>query len=205
MEVFLFPLVNVSLFPKTTKPLNIFEPRYLEMVRRSIETGTPIAIGFIEDPTLVGPVKPGDKVSFVREVAGYGLAQIVEERTNGTLLIFLQGQGKIKLQEVVDSGEGFIVCRAQLLPELVKVKTEMNKYLSSLQKILVRWINTHIPDPSQREIFMRNLSGPEEVVGAFAAYLVRDYDLQQMILEFNDINDKIEFLHRLVESNEITT
>ena len=96
MDVFLFPLVNVTLFPKTTKPLNIFEPRYLEMVRDAVSTNTPIALGFIEDPTLVYQVKPGEKVSFVRDVVGYGQPQIVEERSNGTLLIFLQGVGKMR-------------------------------------------------------------------------------------------------------------
>jgi ATP-dependent Lon protease len=37
-----------------------------------------------------------------------------------------------------------------------------------------------------------------------ADYLIRDYDLQQMVLEYNDINEKISFLYRLIESNELT-
>ena len=31
-EIPVFPLSNFIIFPKTTVPLNIFEPRYLEMV-----------------------------------------------------------------------------------------------------------------------------------------------------------------------------
>ncbi|MNL83486.1 hypothetical protein D3C87_2111510 [compost metagenome] len=67
-----------------------------------------------------------------------------------------------------------------------------------------RWIQTHIPDANQRDIFMRNVTRPEEVVGSFASYLVRDYDLQQIVLEYDDINEKIRFLQRLMESNELT-
>lgn len=204
MDVFLFPLVNVTLFPKTTKPLNIFETRYIEMVRDSISTQTPVAIGFIEDPARVYNVKAGEKVDFVRQVVGYGIPQIIEERGNGTLLVFIQGIGKAKLGRVKASTTSYIVCEAEALPERVEVDQGLRTSVHSLNKILARWIQTHIPDQMQREIFMRNMSGPEEIVGAFASYLIRDYDLQQMTLEFDDINKKIEFLYRLAESNEIT-
>lgn len=205
MEVFLFPLVNVTLFPRTTKPLNIFEPRYLSMIKDAIAMQKPIAIGFIEDPSKVENVQPGDRVNFVREVAGFGVPQIIEERLNGTLLVFLHGHGKVKLREVKDVSRNYIICEAEIIPETDQVRPELIQALNALTKILTRWIHTHIPDPTQREVFMNNVIHPEEIVGAFSSYLVRDYDLQQMVLEFNNINDKIEFLFRLTESNELTT
>ncbi|MEK2690518.1 LON peptidase substrate-binding domain-containing protein [Bdellovibrio sp. GT3] len=205
MEVFLFPLVNVTLFPHTTKPLNIFEPRYLTMVKNAVAHNKPIAMGFIEDPSKVGPVSPGEPVPFVREIAGYGYAQIIEERVNGTLLVFLQGQGKLRLKHTVDHKTPYIVCEADIIPEQTLVDPQHLVRLQGLHKVLIRWIHTHIPDPAQRDMFLRNMNLPEEVVGSFASYMVRDYDLQQMVLEINDINEKVDFLHRLTESNELTT
>lgn len=205
MEVFVFPLVNVTLFPRTTKPLNIFEPRYLTMIKDAVQQKAPIALAYIEDPSKVAPVPVGEKIPFVREIAGYGYAQIIEERVNGTLLVFLQGQGKVRLGKVLDRGEPYMVCEAEIIPEITVVEEPQKAQLHSLQKILTRWIHTHIPDPAQRDLFMRNVHQSEEVVGAFASYMVRDYDLQQMVLEFDDINDKVGFLHRLMESNELTT
>lgn len=204
MEVFLFPLVNVTLFPSTTKPLHIFEPRYLEMVHQSIESSTPIAIGYIEDPTQVVNVQAGEVVPFVREVAGYGHPQIVEERINGSLLIFLRGQGKARLGAVKHMKTPYIVCEASEIPENNVVETDQLKTLENLHRVLLRWVDKHIPDQIQREIFVKSLSGAVETVGAFAAYMIRDYDLQQMVLEYNDINEKIDFLHRLFESGELT-
>ena len=204
MEVFLFPLVNVSLFPRTTKPLNVFEPRYLEMVRAAADQKIPIAVGFIEDPSQVGPVKPGEMVGYVRPIAGYGFAQIVEERLNGTLLIFLQGTGKLRLGKVLDRGTPYMVLEAEVIEEKWNVSDQSKTQLEHLLKILTRWIDGHIPDAQQQEVFMRGLAGPAEIVGSFCSYLVRDYDLQQMALELNDINEKIQFLHRLTESNELS-
>jgi len=205
MEVFVFPLVNVTLFPRTTKPLNIFEPRYLTMIKDAIAAKSPIALAYIEDPSKVAPVRPGDAIPFVREIAGYGYAQIVEERVNGTLLVFLQGQGKLRLGKVLDRGTPYMICEGEVIPEQVIVDPQHKTQLQSLQKILTRWIHTHIPDPAQRDLFMRNVHQAEEIVGSFASYMVRDYDLQQMVLEFDNINEKVGFLHRLMESNELTT
>lgn len=204
MEVFLFPLVNVTLFPRTTKPLNVFEPRYLSMIKEAAATKTPIALGYIEDPAKVAPVRAGETVPFVREIAGYGYAQIIEERLNGTLLVFLQGQGKLRLGKVLDRGTPYIICESSIIPEKTIVEPSQRSKLVSLEKILIRWVHTHISDSHQQDIFMRNLVHPEEVVGAFASYLVRDYDLQHLVLEYNDINEKVQFLHRLMESNELT-
>lgn len=204
MEVFLFPLVNVTLFPRTTKPLNVFEPRYTLMVRESLQTQTPIAVAFIDDSRAIGTPVVGEQISFVRPVVGYGQAQIIEERTNGTMLIFLQGKGKARLGVVKESAQGYIVCEAEIITENLVVDAAELAKLNDLQKILTRWIRTHIPDLGQQELFLKNVAGPEEVLGAFGSYLVKDYDLQQMVLEFDDINDKIRFLYRLVESAEVT-
>ncbi|MBX3041589.1 MAG: LON peptidase substrate-binding domain-containing protein [Bdellovibrionaceae bacterium] len=204
MDVYLFPLVNVTLFPRTTKPLNIFEARYLEMVRDAVSTKTPIALGFIEDPSAMTEVKPGQVVPYVRSVAGYGVPQILEERSNGTMLIFINGTGKCRLGPVKNSGTPYLVCEAEEIQEDLSLDPTLHSQIQSLNKILARWITTHIPDAAQRDLFLKNLSGPEEIVGAFAAYLIRDYDLQQMVLEFDSLSEKIRFIHRLAESSEIT-
>lgn len=205
MDVYLFPLVNVCLFPGTTKPLNIFEPRYLQMVRDAIATGTPIALGFIENIESVKPHKVGEKLSYVREVAGYGTPTIVQERLNGTLLIFIQAEGKLRLGQLKSTETPYLVVEGEIIKEEMNLSDESSKYVNTLNHILARWIQTHIPDPEQKNLFLSSLRGPQEIVGAFATYLVRDYDVQQMLLEMNDINDKIKTLYRLVESNEVIT
>ena len=41
-----FPINNFIIFPKTTVPLNIFEPRYIEMIDHSMKTNK--LIGMIQ-------------------------------------------------------------------------------------------------------------------------------------------------------------
>ena len=48
VEVSVFPLTRVTLFPQTTKPLNIFEPRYIEMIEDALKHDRLIALVFAE-------------------------------------------------------------------------------------------------------------------------------------------------------------
>ena len=43
-KIAIFPLSNFIIFPKTTVPLNIFEPRYIEMVDDSMKNSRMIGM-----------------------------------------------------------------------------------------------------------------------------------------------------------------
>lgn len=195
MKCFVFPLTHANLFPMTTKPLNIFEPRYLQMVEDSFLSQTPIALAYVPEN--------GDTY---RSIAGFGYPQVIDQRSNESLLIFLPGQGKIKIinEEKSDSSRLYIVAECELINETLQMDDALQAKYSTLSKLLIQWVNKHIPEPQQREIFIRSLKGPQETVSAFAAYLVRDYDLQYEMMEIFNINDQIRYLHRLYESNELT-
>ena len=46
-KIAIFPLSNFIIFPKTTVPLNIFEPRYIDMINDSMKSNK-----------LVGMIQP---------------------------------------------------------------------------------------------------------------------------------------------------
>jgi len=195
MKCFVFPLTQSNLFPLTTKPLNIFEARYIQMVRDAIEKNIPIAIAYVPEN--------GDTY---RTLAGYGHPQIVDERADGTLLVFIGGVGKLRLTEQIqDENSLYIVSQCEIVQEDFDLDQSLKNQYMTLSQVLVRWVQKHIPDPAQREIFIRSLQGPREVIGAFSAYLIRDYDLQYELMEILNLNDQIRFLYRLFESNELVS
>jgi ATP-dependent Lon protease len=195
MKCFVFPLTHANLFPLTTKPLNIFEPRYLQMIEDSIETKTPIALAYVPEN--------GDTY---RAIAGFGMPQVIDQRPNDTVLIFLAGQAKVRIlqEDTSDHGKPYIIADCEIVIEDLNVDESLQSKYMVLSQLLVQWVQKHIPDPEQREIFIRSLKGPQEIASAFAAYLIRDYDLQYEMMEIFNINDQIRYLHRLYESNELT-
>lgn len=192
-KFYIFPLTNINLFPNTTKPLNIFEPRYIEMVNQSIQQGVPIALCFMPEGTHE-----------IRPIAGYSIPQVIERRPDGTMLVFMAGQGKvlldlstIKTVDLLSSIEGTLVAENKILDDTLKA------HYITLSEVLVRWVTKHISDSLQREIFIKSLVGPQEVVGAFGAYLIYDFDMQYEMMELHSLNDQIKFLYRLLESGKL--
>jgi Lon protease-like protein len=55
MELPLFPLKNVVLFPGMPLPLHIFEPRYREMINRCLDEQLPFGVLLIKEGQEVGP------------------------------------------------------------------------------------------------------------------------------------------------------
>ena len=80
-----FPLSNFIIFPKTTVPLNIFEPRYINMVNDSMKSNK--LIGMIQ-PKSFGEGKNTPKL---HEVGCLGKITSFSETTDGRYLIELKG------------------------------------------------------------------------------------------------------------------
>ncbi len=90
-----FPLSNFIIFPKTSVPLNIFEPRYIEMINDSMRSNK--LIGMIQPKTLVDEKnKPT-----LHDVGCLGKITSFRETEDGRFLIEIKGILRFtKIQEI---------------------------------------------------------------------------------------------------------
>ena len=90
-----FPLSNFIIFPKTTVPLNIFEPRYVDMINDSMKSDK--MIGMIQPKKLIN----NDKNPELYEVGCVGKITSFRETEDGRFLIELKGLTRFKkIQEI---------------------------------------------------------------------------------------------------------
>ncbi len=80
-----FPLSNFIIFPKTTVPLNIFEPRYIDMVNDSMKSDK-----------MIGMIQPkssnnDDNIPNLHDVGCLGKITSFKETEDGRYLIELKG------------------------------------------------------------------------------------------------------------------
>ena len=81
-----FPLSNFIIFPKTTVPLNIFEPRYIDMINDSMRSNK--FIGMIQPRTSSEDITAAPKL---HEIGCMGKIISFKENDNGQFLIELKG------------------------------------------------------------------------------------------------------------------
>ncbi len=84
-QIPVFPLSNFIIFPKTTVPLNIFEPRYIDMINDTMKSNKMIG--------MIQPKKDNNKDSVpnLYEVGCLGKIITFQETEDGRYLIELKG------------------------------------------------------------------------------------------------------------------
>lgn len=197
LEVAVFPLTRITLFPKTSKPLNIFEPRYLEMVRDAVDRGGLVALAFAE------PLSPratdAGALGQVRAIAGVGRVSIVSKRPDATMLVLLEGIGKVRLLRDVTAGQPYIVAQAAWQQEQTELAQQNLFILNRLMKALTKWLELHVADPSARTAFLQRLVSAEEKINAICSLMVLESDAQQALLEADSLDERIAHLAMALE------
>jgi Lon protease-like protein len=95
----IFPLSNFIIFPKTTVPLNIFEPRYIEMINDSMKTNK--FIGMIQPKSINNE---NSLAPSLHKVGCVGKITSFKETEDGRYLIDLKGIIRFKiLKEIADN------------------------------------------------------------------------------------------------------
>ena len=100
-----FPLSNFIIFPKTTVPLNIFEPRYIDMINDSIKTNK-----------LIGMIQPkvtknkNIDVPELYEVGCMGKITSFKETSDSKFLIELKGIIRFQIINEVKSNKKYREC-----------------------------------------------------------------------------------------------
>ncbi|WP_440675667.1 LON peptidase substrate-binding domain-containing protein [Candidatus Pelagibacter sp. HIMB1593] len=89
-KISVFPLSNFIIFPRTTVPLNIFEPRYIEMINDSMKLDK--LIGIIQPKTTFN--KENNPELF--DVGCVGKIISFQETTDGRYLIDIKGISRFK-------------------------------------------------------------------------------------------------------------
>ncbi len=124
-----FPLSNFIIFPKTTVPLNIFEPRYIQMIDDSMKSNR--YIGMIQ-PKKTGDLKKPDlhKIGCVGKITSFS------ETEDGRYLIVLNGICRYENISEINSDKLYRECEVnfeKFSNDLTQKKEQVN--FSDLKQI----------------------------------------------------------------------
>jgi len=120
-EIPIFPISNFIVFPKTSVPLNIFEPRYIEMINDSMKSNK-----------LIGMIQPKKSKNIIPELHQIGcLGKITgfKETDDGRYLIDLTGVIRFKVLKEINQDKPYRKCEVdydKFLDDLNEKKENIN-------------------------------------------------------------------------------
>tara|TARA_Y100001970_G_scaffold44989_1_gene56390 strand:+ start:3617 stop:4261 length:645 start_codon:yes stop_codon:yes gene_type:complete len=189
-----FPLSNFIIFPETTVPLNIFEPRYIQMVDDCMKSHR--MIGMVQPKKTGKSGKPD-----LYEVGCMGKITSFNETDDNRYLIILNGITRFNITEEIKTKKLYRECKISFnnfLEDLNKVPEKIKfsdlelifKNLKSLfkkQGYIINW----------KELEKQSL---DQTINALSMASPFSLEEKQILLESVDLNTRKERLEEILNT-----
>jgi len=187
-ELPVLPLRGLVVFPQTTIPLTVGQPRSIRLVDEVVGGERLIALVASRDPELETP-GPED-------VYEYGtLAQIhrLFRAPDGTIRLLVQGIARIRIEDWART-EPYLVARVSAQPETVEESIEVEALMRNVVDLFGRMGELVPSIPGELINAAVNLEDPLQLVYALATYVRISLEDQQKLLEIDSVLEKLRVL-----------
>ena len=191
-----FPLSNFIIFPKTTVPLNIFEPRYIDMINDSMKKNK--LIGMIQPKNLENM---NDLNPDLHEIGCLGKITTFKETDDNRYLIELKGIIRFKVIREIESQKKYRECEVNYdnyLHDLSEKKEDIK--FSDLELIF-----KDLKSLFEKKGFIINWKALkeqslDEIINALAMASPFTLEEKQMLLETKNLNYRKEKLEQIINT-----
>ena len=118
-RISVFPLSNFVIFPNTSAPLNIFEPRYIEMIDDSMKTDR-----------IIGMIQPKKQKNGIPQLYNVGCAGKItnfNETEDGRYLIVINGISRFKILKEINNNKPYRECEISFDEYIEDTKENYNE------------------------------------------------------------------------------
>ena len=181
-----FPLSNFIIFPKTTVPLNIFEPRYVDMINDSMKSNKFIG--------MVQPKNKNNENSLVPELYKIGcMGKITsfKDTNDGHFLIELKGLIRFQILKEVKSEKKYRECEV----DFEKFNDDLNEKNEDLKFTDLELIFKDLKNLFEKRGFIINWNALEkqsldETINALAMASPFTLEEKQILLEAKNLDTR---------------
>jgi len=182
----IFPLSNFIIFPRTTVPLNIFEPRYVDMINDSMKSNK--FIGMIQ------PKSKNNEDSLIPELYKIGcMGKITsfKDTNDGHFLIELKGLIRFQILKEIKSEKKYRECEV----DFEKFNDDLNEKSEDLKFTDLELIFKDLKNLFEKRGFIINWNALEkqslnETINALAMASPFTLEEKQILLEAKNLDSR---------------
>ena len=186
----LFPL-TINVLPGAFLPLQIFEPRYIDMVRRSLSNSEGFSIVLSKQENTY---EESENLQY-HNIATYVEIVDFDQLDNGLLGITVQGKQKIVIEDTWKQEDELIIGKIKKVRENDDDLSKDPVYVDLWN--MVKEITNH-PEIKKLNLEL-NLESSISVGYILASVLPLRPQEKQTILEFEDPRDKLDYLKEIIK------
>ena len=194
-QIPVFPLSNFIIFPKTTVPLNIFEPRYIDMINDSMKSNK--LIGMIQPKTSnIKQIKPE-----LHEVGCLGKITSFRETEDGRFLIEVKGLIRFKKIAELDTENKYRVLEVNFKDFYQDLENKKENLKFSDLELIFKDLKSLF----EKRGFIINWKALEkqsldETINALAMASPFSLEEKQVLLEAKDLDNRKEKIAQILST-----
>ena len=192
-KIAVFPLSNFIIFPKTTVPLNIFEPRYIQMIDDAMKGNRIIGI--------IQPKKTGDlKKPNLYDVGCAGKITSFNETEDGRYLIVLNGICRFKIISEEKNDKLYRICNISFAEYL----DDLNKKNEEIKSNDLKFIFDELKSFFKKQGYLINLeemkkNNLDQTINALSMASPFSLEEKQILLETKNLEIRKEKLEEILK------
>ena len=194
-EIPVFPLSNFIIFPRTSVPLNIFEPRYIDMINDSMKSNRMIGI--------IQPKISNDKdiVPNLYDIGCLGKITSFHETKDGRYLIELKGLIRFKKIQEINTNNKYRILEVDFGKFSEDLNIEDQKLKFSDLELIFRDLKSLFEKKgfiiNWKELEKQSL---DEIINALAMASPFSLEEKQMLLETKTLDMRKEKISEILKT-----
>ena len=192
-KISIFPLSNFIIFPNTSAPLNIFEPRYIEMINDCMKTNR-----------IIGMIQPKTQKSNIPELYSIGCAGKIisfDETDDGRYLIVIKGISRFKILEEINNEKPYRECEV----DFKTFNNDMIKSDSEIKFTDLKLIFNNLKSLFEKKGYIINWKelqkqSLDQTINTLSMSSPFSLEEKQILLETMDINNRKIQLEKILNT-----
>ncbi|MFG1481283.1 LON peptidase substrate-binding domain-containing protein [Halobacteriovorax sp. HFRX-2_2] len=195
IEIPVITLPNIVFFPGTSLPLYVVDDIFQDIFEEATCAGNPVGISLAMEKDFE------TYFAYPCEVFGIGQPLMIERVDGNTLKVLVRCIGKCQVNYPTQSNP-YPMYNVTILKDDECVMSNIDEFYR-LESILYNWLDINIPNDQDRDYFIETLNKPDQIINYVATFIIKSRQIRQLLLEQDNINDKIKILNSLITDEHI--
>jgi ATP-dependent Lon protease len=191
-EVGVLPLRDTVTFPEMMIPLNIGQPRSIELINDVLRGERTIAMVASRNAEVEAP-SPAE----LYDVGVLGVVARMIRVPDGTLRVLIQGSQRVRIAGWVLT-EPYLVAQIEELPDIVNPSPELTALMRNVQQTFTDIIEQVPYLPEELQVMVTNVDDPSVLAHVIAGALRIPAEEKQALLEEIDVSKRLRRLSEIL-------
>ncbi len=191
-RVGVLPLRDTVTFPEMLIPLNVGQPRSVELINDVLRGDRSVVMVASRSPEIETP-----SPEHLYEVGVLGAVQRMIRVPDGTLRVLIQGGQRVRIESWVAT-EPYLVAEIAEAPDVSTPSPELTALMRNVQQTFTNIVE-HVPYlPEELQIMVANVEDPGTLANLIAGALRLKTDEKQALLEELDVAKRLRRLSEVL-------